>query len=134
MPNDNLELVQERHAQDITRRSGPADDRLQSEKVVVAAPFSYVGSAQHIWPYFNRRADMAKQRSEEAKDAILALSWSTLGVLTIGLAWVGVTSWYLTFGILVVPYRMIRRGQRKRKVEALRQRELLAAIASGQGR
>ena len=34
----------------------------------------------------------------------------------------------VTFGLLVVPYRLIRRGQRKRKIEALRQRELLAAI------
>jgi hypothetical protein len=131
MPNNELERVQERHAQDMARRSGPNDDRLESEKVVVAAPFSYAGSAQRIWPYFKRRADGAQQTSEETKDAVLALGWSTLGVLTIGLAWFGVTCWYTIFGILVVPYRLIRRGQRKRQVEALRQRELLAAVANG---
>jgi hypothetical protein len=130
MSNDELELVQERHAQDIVRRSGPADDRLDSEKVVVAAPFSYAGSAQRIWPYFKRRAGEAKQRSDEWNDALLALGWSTLGVLIISVAWLGVSAWYFTFGLLVVPYRVIRRGQRKRQVEALRQRELLAAVAN----
>jgi hypothetical protein len=131
MPNSELERVQERHAQDMARRSGPDDDRLDSEKVVVAAPFSYAGSAQRIWPYFKRRADGAQQRSDETRDALLALGWSTLGALTIGLAWFGVTCWYTIFGLLVVPYRLIRRGQRKRQVEALRQRELLAAVADG---
>jgi hypothetical protein len=131
MPNNELERVQERHAQDLVRRSGPADDRLESEKVVVAAPFSYAGSAQRTWPYFKRRAGEAKQRSDEWNDALLALGWSTLGVLIISAAWVGVTAWYCTFGLLVVPYRLIRRGQRKRQVEALRQRELLTALADG---
>jgi hypothetical protein len=129
--NNELERVQDRHAQDVVRRSGPDDDRLQSEKVVVAAPFSYAGSAQRIWPYYKRRADEAKQRSEEWQDGLLALGWNTLGGLIIGLAWVGVSCWYLTFGLWVVPYRLIRRGQRKRQVDDLRQRELLAAVANG---
>ena len=44
------------------------------------------------------------------------------------IAWLFVTSWYLFFGIFLVPYRLIRRGQRKRKREALQHRETLAAI------
>lgn len=36
--------------------------------------------------------------------------------------------WYLLFGLLLVPYRIIRRGQRKRRREELRHREMLAAI------
>lgn len=132
--SNQLEQVHVRHAQDIVRREGPADARLDSEKVVVAAPFSYTGSAERIWPYFKRRFDEAKQRSEEPKDALMAYGWGTLGALSIGAAWLGVTCWYLTFGLLVVPYRLIRRGQRKRKIEALRQRELLGAVGQKEPR
>jgi hypothetical protein len=39
--------------------------------------------------------------------------------------------WLLFFGIFVVPWRLLRRGQRKRKQEELRHREFLAS--SGQG-
>lgn len=35
---------------------------------------------------------------------------------------------YLTFGLLLVPYRLLPRGARKRKSEALRHREMLGAI------
>lgn len=129
-----LEQVQARHAQDIVRRQGPADERLDSEKVVVSAPFSYAGSAERIWPFFKRRFDQAKQRSEEAKDALIAYGWGTLGALAICAAWLGVTCWYGIFGLAVVPYRLIRRGQRKRNVEAMRQRELLVAIGREAGR
>jgi hypothetical protein len=45
-------------------------------------------------------------------------------VALIVLAW-AVVLWYGIFGLLVIPYRVIRRGQRKRKME-LRHRELLA--------
>jgi hypothetical protein len=62
--NQELE-VRARHAQDIARREGPADDRLDSEKVVVAAPFSYAGSAERIWPYFKRRFDAAKRATRQ---------------------------------------------------------------------
>ena len=34
----------------------------------------------------------------------------------------------LLFGILLVPYRLLRRGSRKRKQEMLRHAEVLAAI------
>jgi hypothetical protein len=49
-------------------------------------------------------------------------------VILIVFAWVMVTVWYLTWGLLLVPYRLVRRGARKRKVEALRHRELLGTI------
>jgi hypothetical protein len=37
-------------------------------------------------------------------------------------------AWYLTWGLFPVPYRVIRRGSRKRRRNALQHRELLAAI------
>jgi hypothetical protein len=123
----SLERIEERHAEDVVRREGPADERLDSEKVVVAAPFSFAGSAQRIWPYFKRRADDARQ-GDEAMDAVMAVLWLALGITLITVAWTGVLCWYTIFGIWVIPYRLIRRSQRKRQVENLRQRELLAAL------
>jgi hypothetical protein len=53
---------------------------------------------------------------------------TALAALLIVMAWVAVTIWYLTWGLLLVPYRVLRRGARKRKVDALRHRELMGVI------
>ena len=42
--------------------------------------------------------------------------------------WTLIVGWYLVFGIFLIPYRLLRRGARKRKAEALRHREMLGAI------
>jgi hypothetical protein len=39
-----------------------------------------------------------------------------------------VACWYVIFGLLVVPYRLLRRGSRKRKKTAMQHREGLAAV------
>lgn len=92
--------------------------QLHSEQIVVAAPFSFTGSAQRIW---------------KLNDQLPADGWQhILGVtgiiLLAALAWVGVAVWYSMFGLLVVPYRIIRRGQRKRERQALQHRETLALM------
>ena len=51
-----------------------------------------------------------------------------VAVLLTVVAWAFITAWYLVWGFLLVPYRLLRRGARKRKVEALRHRELLGTI------
>jgi hypothetical protein len=51
-----------------------------------------------------------------------------LATLLILAAWAFVTAWYLTWGLLLVPYRVLRRGARKRKAEAFRHRELMGTI------
>lgn len=91
--------------------------RLASEDVVISAPMSYVGSAQRIMR-LRRRA-----RDESELAALTAVA-----VVVVAVAWIFVTVWYLMWGLLLVPYRLHRRGARKRKAEALRHRELLAAI------
>ena len=75
------------------------------------------------------RSDMASpSRNAGATDNIWAtFGWYLLAYTLIALAWVGVLCWYLIFGLLVVPYRLIRRGQRKRKLEEARHRELMSA-------
>jgi hypothetical protein len=55
-------------------------------------------------------------------------SWRFLAIVLVILAWAFVTAWYLLWGLLLVPYRLLRRGARKRKAEALRHRELMGTI------
>ncbi len=98
-----------------TRPQAPA--RLASEDVIISAPLSYAGSAQRIYR-LRRRANTDSQ--------VAAIT--TLAVLLIVLAWVFVTVWYLVWGVWLVPYRLARRGARKRKVEALRHRELMGTV------
>jgi hypothetical protein len=97
----------------------PVAAQLESEKVVVAAPLSYAGSAGRIW----KLTGMSEAAPVRIGLALIAI------ILILG-AWAFVTAWYLTWGLLLVPYRLIRRGSRKRKREALQHREMLAAIQS----
>ncbi|MFZ1997131.1 MAG: DUF1707 domain-containing protein [Solirubrobacteraceae bacterium] len=91
--------------------------RLASEDVIISAPMSYAGSAQRI---------MRLRRRADGGGSLAAITAAVL-VLTV-IAWAMVTVWYLTWGLLLVPYRLVRRSTRKRKVEALRHRELLGTI------
>jgi Domain of unknown function (DUF1707) len=91
--------------------------RLASEDVIISAPMSYTGSAQRIWR-LRRRA-----RSDRDLAAI-----TTLVIVLVLMVWILVTAWYLLWGLWLVPYRLLRRGARKRKAEMLRHRELLGTI------
>lgn len=91
------------------------NSQLQSERVIVEAPMSFTGSAKRIWRLTGN--------SEGGMKWVLG----TLAVVSIVLAWAVILCWYVIFGLLVVPYRLVRRGQRKRKLEDARHRELLAA-------
>jgi Flp pilus assembly protein TadB len=84
---------------------------LKSEKVIVAAPLSYTGSAQRIW----RVSDNPFIR------------WGILLCLIV-FAWIFITVWYLFWGLWLVPYRLIRRSDRNRKRQKLQHRELLEAV------
>jgi hypothetical protein len=78
---------------------------------------SYAGSAQRI---------MRIRRSAQVGWAIFALT--VLAVMPVLVAWALVTVWYLMWGLLLVPYRLLRRGSRKREAEAMRHRELMGTI------
>jgi hypothetical protein len=91
--------------------------QLQSERVVVAAPLSFAGSAARIWK-------LVRMTSQPAAQVVLAF----VAVLLILAAWTFVLGWYMVWGLWLVPYRMIRRGQRKDKRQALQHREVIAAI------
>lgn len=99
------------------RTSQPNMAKLQSEKVVISAPLSYAGSAARLWKLTGISDQLAARVALGVAAVILILG-----------AWCVVTAWYVIFGLLLVPYRLIRRGSRKRKREALQHRETIAAI------
>ena len=96
------------------------DQKLSSEKVVVAAPMSLAGSAARIW----KITDLVPN---------VFIKWVLLvpvALMLIAMAWMVVAVWYIIFGILLVPYRLIRRSGRKGKRQALQHRELLEKIGA----
>jgi hypothetical protein len=49
-------------------------------------------------------------------------------LLLIAVWWAAVLCWYAIFGIWLIPYRVIRRGARRRKIEQLQHAEMMAAV------
>lgn len=90
---------------------------LASERVVVAAPMSFAGSAERL----------AKLPAPIMSPYWRATAWAVVIVLILA-AWMVIFCWYLMFGLLLVPYRVLRRGQRKRKVGTLRHREITSRL------
>lgn len=91
--------------------------RLPSEDVIISAPMSYTGSAQRIMR-LRRRASTDRQ--------LVAITAAAVTLIVV--VWALVTVWYLIWGIWLIPYRLLRRGARRRRVEAMRHRELLGTI------
>lgn len=95
-------------------------NKLASEKVVISAPFSFAGSAQRIW------------KMTDVENPFLKFILALIAIVFVMFAWVFVACWYFVlyvlFGILFIPWRLLRRGSRKRKQERLRHREVLDAI------
>lgn len=96
------------------------DKDLKSESIVISAPFSFNGSALRIWKI--------------TKTDNQLLRWLLLvpaAIILIICAWTVVLCWYFVmyvlFGILFIPYRLIRRSARKEKRDKLRHREILDA-------
>ena len=103
---------------------------LKSEKIVVQSPMSFVGSAARAW-----KIARAGNPYPETGSFVNKLLWVLLKILLVSMAliaitvwWAAIVCWYIIFGILVIPWRLIRRGQRKRKMEALRHQEMLDVL------
>jgi hypothetical protein len=126
---------------ELTTRTGtPA--HLRSEDVIVQAPFSYAGSTKRIlramMPWARRTVDDFNNRDGGAqtivRGAAIVVAYTTLYTALV-LAWTGVTCWYMIFGLLLVPYRLIRRSDRNRERQRLQHEELMAAtLAAAQTR
>ena len=86
-------------------------EKLASEKIVVASPMSFSGSAARLL----NLSDNLLVRVLFIVPAILF--W-----------WCLVALWYMFFGIFLIPFRLVMRGSRKRKRDEARHRELLQAV------
>jgi len=102
--------------------------RLASEDVIINAPMSFAGA-------FQRTMRLRRVRGLNQKRWFTQALWHYLILNAVLLVWwMAVAMWYLVFGIVLVPYRLLRRGARKRKAEALRHREMLDAVVVGRDR
>ncbi len=90
---------------------------LKSERIVLEAPMSFAGSAKRIWRISGNPA---------VKYLVL--------LPIIAFVWCIVVCWYMVLyvllGIIFIPWRLLRRSQRKNKQQKLQHRELLDAIAN----
>lgn len=91
--------------------------RLESERVVVESPTSFTGSAKRIW-----------RLTDTANAAVRWLLAVPSALVLIALVWVLVAAYTLVFGLLLVPWRLIRRRGRTRKLEEARHREQMNAL------
>lgn len=94
--------------------------KLKSEKVVISSPLSFIGSVKRIW------------KITDVDNPAVKMLLSLVAAALILFAWVFVAFWYVliyvVFGILFIPYRILRRSSRKQKQAKLRHREVLEAI------
>ena len=101
----------------------PQTEILPSARVVIQAPMSFHGSWIRSWRLVDYRGKTSTMPAGAGVVAALGLIAVGLGLVAVW--WLAVAAWYCVFGLLLVPYRLIRRGSRKRKMENLRHRELL---------
>lgn len=94
--------------------------KLKSENIVISSSLSFIGSAKRIW------------KITDVDNPVMKVLLSLVAAALILFAWVFVAFWYVLiyviFGILFVPYRLLRRSSRKQKQAKLRHREVLEAI------
>jgi hypothetical protein len=84
----------------------------------VAAPMSFAGSGGRL---------LNLVRGRDMSPVAAAFAWTGV-ILGIMLAWTAILCWYLVFGLMVAPYRIMRRGQRRRKIDARRHDELMREL------
>jgi hypothetical protein len=101
-------------------RTGPPG-RLPSERVIVSAPMSLAGAAARAWrlTIYPRGGGwfIAARAAVITGVILLILIW-----------WAAVICWYAIFGLWLVPYRIVRHGARRRKIERLQHAEMMAAV------
>lgn len=105
---------------------------LVSETVVVQAPMSFTGSAKRIWKLTHVGQPNRINAPEQPENQPIKVLMMSIALCLILFAWCLVLGWYMMFGLLLVPYRLIRRGDRNRKRQALQHREMMAMMAQQQ--
>lgn len=99
--------------------------RHASEDVIINSPMSFAGAWQ-------RSFRLRRFRVLPGPMLLSQVVTTYAAVQLVVVWWLAVVAWYVVFigllGLLFVPYRLLRRGARKRRAEALRHREVMAAL------
>jgi uncharacterized membrane-anchored protein len=96
---------------------------MDASRTVVAAPMSFAGAT-------GRTTNMLWHGRPIAVKVIAVAAVPSILVLW----WIAIVVWYGAFGLILAPYRLIRRGSRKRKREGRMHKETLQAIRESQQR
>ena len=103
--------------------------KLSSEKVVIEAPTSFKGAAKRIF----KLIDTADRIENKWVRGITKVFLWFLALNITVFSWIFVAMWYFVifylFGLLVIPFRLFTRSNRKAKRQKLQHRELLDAIS-----
>lgn len=94
--------------------------KLQSENVIIESPMSFTGATKRIWPLLGR---------SDNKYVKWLVLFPTI-LITLYIVYVIILCWYCVFGIFLIPFRVMRRGQRRKKQQELQHRELMQALAN----
>lgn len=88
------------------------------KRPVVAAPMSFAGSSGRVLNgYWHEMPNWYKW----------AVGWWLVPII-IFMWWTFIVLWYALFGLLLIPYRLVRRGSRKRKIQERQHQEILEAL------
>jgi uncharacterized membrane-anchored protein len=94
---------------------------MEASRTVVAAPMSFAGS-------LGRTTNLLWHGRPTAVKVIAVLAVPSI----VFFWWLAIVAWYAMFGLILAPYRLVRRGSRKRKREARMHDETLRAIRESQ--
>jgi membrane protein implicated in regulation of membrane protease activity len=95
--------------------------RRRSENVIINGPMSFAGAWQRSFRLAGKLAPRPARFLTWPLALLIAAAWWALVAI-----WYVLVFWWAW--ILIVPYRLLRRGARKRKTEALRHREVMDAL------
>lgn len=94
-------------------------DGLYSEDVILDAPMSFTGCTKRTLRFMS-----AHRPANPWWNALAVIA----GVVFLLFAYAAIAAWYLMFGLLLVPYRLIRRSQRRDEQRRRQHAELLAQM------
>ena len=94
---------------------------MDASRTVIAAPMSFAGS-------LGRTTNLLWHDRPVAVKVLAVVGVPAI----VGIWWIAIVVWYVAFGLLLAPYRLVRRGSRKRKREGRMHQETLKAIRESQ--
>ena len=91
---------------------------MTKKRDVVSAPMSFAGSLARTQNWLWHDQELWFK---------IAVGWWAVGTLVM-MWWMLIVMWYMIFGLLLAPYRLIRRGSRKQKIQTRQHKEILEAL------